>query len=40
MLEDDPEEEQPSDGFTKPRKEHYRSKWKHSQDAVYWVILA
>ena len=24
----------------KPRKEHYRSKWKHSQDAVYWVNLA
>ena len=40
MLEDDPEEEQQSDDFTKPRKEHYRSKWKHSQDAVYWFDLA
>ena len=37
MLEDDPEEERPSDDFTKQRKEHYQSKWKHSQDAVYWV---
>ena len=40
MVENDPEEELPSDDFTKPRKEHYRSKWKHSQDAVYWVNLA
>ena len=34
MLEDDPEEEQTSDDFKKPRKEHYRSKWIHSQDCL------
>ena len=29
-----------SDDFTKPRMEHHRSKWRPSQDAVYWVNLA
>ena len=37
MLQDDPEEERQSDDFTTPRKAHYRSRWKLSQDAVYWV---
>ena len=40
MLEDDPEGERPSDDLTKPRKELFRSKWKHSQDAVSWVNSA
>ena len=35
MFENDPEEDWPSDDFMKPRKEHCRSKWRHSQDAVY-----
>ena len=29
-----------SDDFTEPRMEHYRCKWRPSQDAVYWVNLA
>ena len=34
MFENNAEEEWPSDDFTKTRKEHYRSKWKDSQNAV------
>ena len=31
------DEEEPSDDLSVPRKVHYYSKWKHDQDAVYWV---
>ena len=37
---DNPDEEEPSDDLSKPRKVHYYSKWKNTQDAVYWVNLA
>ena len=39
-FENEPGEILTSDDFTKPRMEHYRSKWRLSQDAVYWVNLA
>ena len=35
-----PDEEEPSDDFSKPRKVHYHSKWKSRQDAVCWINLA
>ena len=35
-----PDEEEPSDDLSKPRKVHYYSKWKNTQDAVYWVNFA
>ena len=34
------DEEEPGDDLSKPRKEHYHSKWKLRQDAVYWINLA
>ena len=37
---DNPDEEEPNDDLSKPRKVHYHSKWKPSQDAVYWTHLA
>ena len=37
---DNPDEERPSDDFSKPREVHYHSKWKTIQDAVCWVNLA
>ena len=39
-LENEPGETLTSDDFTKPRMEHYRSKWRTCQCAVYWVNLA
>ena len=36
---DNPDEEQPSDDLSTPRKVHYHSKWKSRQDAVYWMNL-
>ena len=38
-FETEPGEILISDDFTKPRMEHYRSKWEPSQDAVYKVNL-
>ncbi len=38
-LESDDEEEEYLDNMKIPRKFHYCSKWKHDQDAVYWVKL-
>ena len=35
-----PDEEEPSNDSLRPRKEHYHSKWKPHQDAVYWINLA
>ena len=37
---DNPDEEEPCDDLSKPRKVHYHSKWKPRQDAVYWINLA
>ena len=37
---DNPDEEEPGDDLSKPRKVHYHSKWKNTQDAVNWVNLA
>ena len=37
---DNPHEEEPGDDLSKPRKVHYHSKWKNTQDAVYSVNLA
>ena len=37
---DKPDEEEPSDDLSKPRKGHNHSKWKPRQDAVYWSNLA
>ena len=35
-----PHEEESGNDPSKPRKVHYHSKWKNTQDAVYWVDLA
>ena len=40
MFENEPGEILTSDNFTKPRTEHYRSKWRPSQDSVYWINVA
>ena len=40
LFGDNPDEEHPGDDFSKQRKAHYHSKWKTTQDAVYWVNLA
>ena len=40
IFETEPGEILTSDDFTKPRMEHYRSKWRPSRDAVHWVNLA
>ena len=37
---DNPDEEKPSDDLSIPRKVHYHSEWKNSQDAVSWINLA
>ena len=37
---DNPDEEEPSDDLSKPRKVHCYSKWKNSQDAVSWLNSA
>ena len=37
---DNPDEEEPSDDLSKPRKAHYYSEWTNSQDAVCWISLA
>ena len=37
---DNPDEEEPNGDLSTPRKVHYHSKWKPSQDAVYWINLA
>ena len=37
---DYPDEAEPSDDLSKPRKVHYHSKWKLRQDAVYSISLA
>ena len=39
-LGDNPDEEEPSDDLSKPRKVHYHSKWNNTQDAVYWISSA
>ena len=33
-------EEEFDGDLSKPRKVHCKSKWKHSQGAVYWIHLA
>ena len=35
-----PDEEEPGDDLSMPRKVHYHSKWKLRQDAVYWINFA
>ena len=35
-----PDKEEPSDDLSKPKKVHYYSKSKNSQDAVYWINSA
>ena len=35
-----PDDEEPSEDVSKPRKVHYHSTWKSRQDAVYWINLA
>ena len=37
---DNPDEEEPSEDLSKPRKVHYHSEWKSRQDAVYRINLA
>ena len=37
---DNPDEEEPSDDLSKPRKVHYHSKWRPRQAAVFWIHLA
>ena len=37
---DNPDEQEPGDDLSKPRKVQYHSKWKNTQDAVKWVNLA
>ena len=37
IFETVPGEVLTSDDFTRPRMEHYRCKWRPSQDSVYWV---
>ena len=37
---DNPDEEEPCDDLSKPRKVHYHRKWKTSQDGVYWVNVS
>ena len=37
---DNPDEEKLDDDLSKPRKVNYHSKWKTTQDAVFWVNLA
>ena len=32
----DPHEEKPHDEYTVPQKEHYKTHWKHNQDAENW----
>ena len=39
-LGGNPDEEEPCDDISKPRKVHQHSKWKNTQDAAYWVNLA
>ena len=36
---DNPDEEELSDDLSKPRKVHYYSTWKNTQDAGYWINL-
>ena len=36
----DPDEEEPGEELSKPRKVHNHSAWKKTQDAVNWVSLA
>ena len=38
-LEPDGEEEEYHDNTKTPRNFHFCSKWKHDQDAVYWVKI-
>ena len=37
---ENPDEEEPHEDHTAPRKAHYHSHWKRHQDAVYWVKLS
>ena len=37
---DNPDEEEPCDDLSKPRKVHCYSTWKNTQDAVHWINLA
>ena len=36
----DPEEEDTHDDFTVPQKAPYVTRWKHDQDARYWIRLS
>ena len=38
-IGENPDEEEPSDDLSKPRKVHFHSKWKTGQDAVFWMNL-
>ena len=35
-----PDEEKRHDDYTVPQKVHYKTFWKHNQDAVHWVRLS
>ena len=37
LFGDNPDEEEPSEDFSMPRKVHYHSKWKSREDAHYWI---
>ena len=39
-FRNDPEEEEPHDDYTVPRKVLYASRWKHDQDVVFWIRLS
>ena len=36
---ENPDEEEPSEDFSKPRKVHHHRNWKHNQDAENWKIV-
>ena len=36
----DPDEEKPHDDNPVLQKVHYKTRWKHNQDAVYWIKLS
>ena len=36
----DPDEEKSHNDYTVPQKVHYKTNWKHNQDAVLWITLS
>ena len=40
LFGNDPEEEEPHDEYTVPQKVPFVTRWKHDQNAVFWVRLS